>query len=87
MIAIERSRIDNVYIDGVQIIEISIPEKTNLFQRRLKRNIRIQEYENQEEVEQEAISETQNIQQQGMNLAQDTMVINEDDENQELSNE
>jgi hypothetical protein len=87
MIAIERSRIDNVYIDGVQIVEISIPEKTNLFQRRLKRNIRIQEYENQEEVEQEAISETQNIQQQGMNLAQDTMVINEDDENQELSNE
>lgn len=51
MIAIERKRIDNVYIEGIQIKEISLPEKTNLFQVRPRRNIRIDKDENHEDVE------------------------------------
>lgn len=51
IIAIERKRIDNVYIDGIQIKEITIPEKLNLFQIRPKRNIKIDKNKNTEEIE------------------------------------
>ena len=83
MIAIERSRIDNVFIDGVQIKEISIPGKTNIFHRRPKRNITIQENENQEEVEQDDMSTDQDMLQQGMNMTQNEILHNNDNNTQE----
>jgi len=83
MIAIERSRIDNVFIDGVQIKEISIPGKTNIFNRRPKRHITIQENENQEEVEQDEMSTDQDMPQQGTNMILNEILHSDDDNSQE----